>query len=113
MESFKTPINKSMVAPVEAIPGILRYTLAYNKESMLCLFEMKKGAKIPLHKHIHVQNGYCIKGKVQFFTQKGSFIVHTGDGYVFNSNEEHGAEILEDSEVVEIFTPCRQEYIPK
>lgn len=113
MESWIKPINWKDIAPVESIPGIFRYTLSYNKESMLCLFKMKKSSQIPLHNHIHTQNGYCLKGEIRFFTKKGEFIAKAGDSYVFNSNEAHGAEVLTDTEVIEVFVPCRDEYIPK
>lgn len=97
---------------VEMIPGIFRTTLAYNDEIMLCHFTMKKGAKIPLHTHEAVQNGYVIKGKVRFFTEENdSIIVEPGSAYVFDSNEAHGSEVLEDTELVESFTPMRPEYI--
>jgi len=112
MESFLKAINIKDIKPVEKPTGILRRTLTYNKETMLCHFEMKKGAKIPLHNHVHVQNGFCISGKIKFITEKGEFIVKTGDSYVFNSNEKHGADVLEDSVVIEVFSPCRDEYKP-
>lgn len=111
MHSTNNPINKKTVKAIEALPGIFRRTLTYNDNVMLCHFEMKKGSQIPLHQHVHVQDGYCIAGKVRFFTKTGEFIVTAGDSYIFDSNEAHGAEILENSDVVEIFTPCRIEYI--
>jgi quercetin dioxygenase-like cupin family protein len=113
METWSKPINLKDVKPVEGVPGIFRYTLAYNKDSMLCLFKMKKGSQIPLHNHIHTQNGYCVKGEIRFFTKKGEFIAKAGDSYIFNSNEAHGAEVLADTDVIEVFVPCRDEYIPK
>jgi len=97
---------------VEMLPGIFRTTLAYNDQLMLCHFYMKKGAAIPLHSHEAVQNGYVIKGKVRFFTKDGTDIIaKPGSGYVFGSYEEHGSEVLEDTELIECFTPMRQEYI--
>jgi hypothetical protein len=30
--------------------------------------------------------------------------------YVFNSNEKHGALILEDTEVIDVFNPSRDDY---
>ncbi|HHX01977.1 MAG TPA: cupin domain-containing protein [Firmicutes bacterium] len=98
--------------PVEMMPGIFRTTLAYNDQLMLCHFQMKKGAKIPLHSHEAVQNGYVIKGKVRFFTKDGrDIIVEPGSSYVFDSYEEHGSEVLEDTELIESFTPMRPEYV--
>jgi quercetin dioxygenase-like cupin family protein len=113
METWPHPINQKDIPGIESPPGIQRKTLAYNKDAMLCVFDMKKGAKIPLHSHIHAQIGYCIKGALKFITTTGEFIAKTGDSYVFNSNEKHGAELLEDSYVIEVFTPCREEYKPK
>lgn len=97
---------------VEMLPGIFRTTLAHNSQLMLCHFQMKKGAHIPLHSHAAAQIGYVIKGKVRFFTKDGAEIIaESGSSYVFASNEEHGSDVLEDAELIECFTPMRPEYI--
>ena len=99
------------VTPAEAAPGIERRTLAYNAETMLCHFTMKKGGKIPPHSHPAVQTGFVIKGKVKFSIEGGDdFIAEAGTGYVFDSEQSHGAEVLEDSELIECFAPMRPEY---
>lgn len=98
---------------IENPPGIFRTTIAYNDETMLCHFQMKAGAQIPLHHHPAVQNGYVIRGRVQFIQEDGSgFIAEAGSGYVFGSDEPHGATVLEDAEVIECFAPQRPEYAP-
>ena len=97
---------------VENPPGILRTTLAWNEQSMLCHFRMAKGARIPLHDHPAVQNGYLLSGRVRFHGGAETFIAVPGTGYCFASGEPHGAEVLEDSEAVECFTPARIEYAP-
>jgi quercetin dioxygenase-like cupin family protein len=51
-----------------------------------------------------------ITGKLQFETEEGRFSVEAGDSYIFESNEKHGAIILEDSEVIDIFSPARADY---
>ncbi|OLS15269.1 MAG: cupin [Promethearchaeota archaeon CR_4] len=103
-------VNTKNISPVENPPGIYRRTLTWNDELMLCHFDMKKGAKIPLHNHRASQNGYVISGKIRFLTENEPFTVRPGDAYNFGSNEKHGAEILEDSIVVETFSPSRPEY---
>ena len=96
---------------VEALPGIFRTTLAYNNETMLCHFQLKQGSAIPLHHHVAVQIGYVISGTLKFQKEDGSsFLAEAGTGYVFDSEEQHGAEALEDSEVIECFAPMRPEY---
>jgi quercetin dioxygenase-like cupin family protein len=106
--------RRAEVPGVENPPGVIRRTLSYNEQSMLCHFHLHAGARIPLHHHPAVQNGYVIRGKVRFVGRGGSsFVAEAGCGYVFASNEPHGAEILEEAEVVDFFTPMRPEYLPE
>jgi quercetin dioxygenase-like cupin family protein len=99
---------------VEMVAGVVRTTLCYNDQTMLCHFTLKKGAKIPIHNHIAAQNGYLSCGVVKFLRKDGDdLVIRAGDGYLFDSNEYHGSEALEDSELVECFTPARPEYAGK
>jgi quercetin dioxygenase-like cupin family protein len=113
-EKIKTrnPINLKDVIPVEALPGIFRQTLAYNQDTMLCFFKFEKSAEIPIHEHPNVQIGYIISGEVNFLTEKDDFIASTGDSYVFEANEKHGAVILKNTQLIEVFYPYRPEYEP-
>jgi unsaturated pyranuronate lyase len=98
---------------IEFRTGVFRTTLAYDKDTMLCRFQMPKGASIDLHDHEAVQNGFIISGRLKFFLEDGrSLVVGPGDGYVFSSREKHGSEALEDVDFLEYFTPRRDEYIP-
>ncbi len=93
-------------------PGIVRTTMSYNEQSMLCHFRMSRGARIPLHNHEAVQHGYVVRGRVRFLQKGGpGFEAPAGTSYVFGAWEEHGAEVLEDSEAIECFTPMRPEYV--
>jgi quercetin dioxygenase-like cupin family protein len=108
MNEFKQ--KKELIDPVEALPGIFRRTLVYNENIMLCHFFLKKKSEVPLHSHKEHQVGYVIKGKLRFKTNDHEFIAEGGDSYIFGSNEPHGASILEDSEVIDVFTPSREDY---
>ena len=72
---------------------------------MLCHFSLEKDAKIPIHNHKEHQIGYVIEGKIKFLIENGDFIAQAGDSYVFDSNEKHGALIIEKAEVIEVFHP--------
>lgn len=106
----KNTVNKSSVNALEALPGIYRKTLIYNDDMMLCHFFLEKNSIVPLHSHKEHQIGYIIKGKLQFFTENEEFIAKEGDSYVFESNEKHGAKILKNSEVIDVFSPSRDDY---
>jgi len=98
--------------PVEQLPGITRRTLAFSEHLMLCQYTAKKGSKFPLHNHPAAQIGYVISGHLRFIgaTDADAFDAVAGQSYVFNPYEQHGADVLEDSTIMEIFTPCRDEF---
>ena len=106
----KNPVNRSSIEPVKALEGIYRKTLMYNDNVMLCLFTLEKDAEIPLHDHLAHQIGYVNKGIIRFITESGEFIAKEGDSYVFDSLEKHGAIIIETAEVIEVFSPTRDDY---
>ncbi|GAH24642.1 unnamed protein product [marine sediment metagenome] len=43
-------------------------------------------------------------------TENEEFIAKKGDSYVFDSNEKHGAIIMEDTDVIDVFNPAREDY---
>jgi quercetin dioxygenase-like cupin family protein len=94
------------------LPGVVRRTLAYNEEVMLCHFELKKGAKIPLHNHRPSQIGFIVSGRIQFIgaTDADAFEAKAGDSYVLDPEVQHGGEAMEDSVFIEVFSPSRPEY---
>ena len=110
----KNPINLDDVEEIEALKGVFLTTLAYNSDVMLCNFKLNKGAIIPLHNHPNIQVGYVISGKIKFLKEKSEFFIASGgDSYIFDSDEFHGAEVLENTVVIEVFSPSRNEYKPK
>lgn len=91
-------------------PGLERVTLTYNETLQMCYFYIKKGSKLEMHKHVPIQNGIVANGKVKFITNEGELILEKGEAYLFNSNFAHGLETLEDTELIECFSPTRDEY---
>ncbi len=98
--------------PVEYPPGVIRKTLSYNDEAMLCHFILAKGTQIPLHSHRASQIGYVTKGKAKFIAAdaKDEFEALQGDSYVFDPHFEHGTIAIEETEYIEVFTPSRDEF---
>jgi quercetin dioxygenase-like cupin family protein len=111
---MKSRKNNSIlnVAPVKLRPGIMRKTLVYDADHMLCHFHLDKGAVLELHSHEAAQIGYVLSGKVEFFKEDdSSVIVEDGGAYYFSSWEKHGSRVLEDTDFVEFFSPGRPEYV--
>ncbi len=95
----------------ELLPGIFMKVLTVGDQSMLCEFHLKQGAMIPVHQHPQEQSGYMVAGKMRFFGEEGDAIVEPGCSWNFKGGVMHGADILEDSTVIEVFSPLRQDYL--
>ena len=97
----------------ELVPGVFMKPLAYGDKSLLCEFKFLKGAKIPPHQHPHEQTGYLVKGSLRFFGDEGETVVVPGCSWSFKGGVIHGAEALEETTAIEVFSPVREDYLPK
>lgn len=96
----------------ELVPGVAMKALTYGDNSLLCEFHLKQGAMIPAHQHPQEQTGYLVHGSLRFFGDEGETVVETGHSWNFKGGVVHGAEVLADSVVIEVFSPPRQDYLP-
>jgi len=94
------------------VEGVQYKTLIWGTKSSLSMFELDRGAAIPNHRHPNEQSGYLISGKIVFIIEGERFEAKPGNGWNLESNVEHGAEILEDSVIIEVFSPVREDYMP-
>jgi quercetin dioxygenase-like cupin family protein len=91
--------------------GLKRRVLAYNEKLFLAEHEMTKGWAGTVHSHPHDQIVYIVHGHLRVSCQGTTFDVRTGDTFVVRGGVEHGASAMEDSLVVDVFTPWREDYV--
>jgi quercetin dioxygenase-like cupin family protein len=92
-------------------PGLTRKVMAYNDKLFLAEHQMVKGWVGRVHSHPHDQVVYVVRGYLKVTCQGKTFDIRSGDSFVVRGGVEHGASALEDSVVVDVFTPCREDYI--
>ncbi len=97
----------------EILPQIRVKTLAYAHRTLTVEFRMAAGANLPRHAHIHEQAGYLVSGHIRLSIGDRSYDVYTGDAWTIPGDIEHGAEIIEDSVAVEVFSPVREDFLPE
>jgi quercetin dioxygenase-like cupin family protein len=96
---------------VQRSAGIKRVTLTYDKDNMMCYFYIEKDAELALHTHPQSQIGIVIKGRVDFPKGDGTVLhLKAGDSYYFASMEPHGLRTFEETELIECFSPSRDDY---
>jgi quercetin dioxygenase-like cupin family protein len=91
-------------------PGLKRQVMSFSPAMMLVRHTMETGWVGTKHSHPHEQLVYIIKGHIRFEYPGGTFDAHTGDSFLVPGGVEHQASAFEDSEVLDIFTPMREDY---
>lgn len=84
--------------------------MACGEGCQIIEFELKKGSVIPIHDHVNEQVGAVIKGRLLLRLGNEEREVKAGDGYAIAPRMPHGAKALEDTMVIDVFAPPRQDY---
>jgi quercetin dioxygenase-like cupin family protein len=96
---------------VEVLEGIRIKTINYGKNMLMTEFLLQKDALLIEHSHPFEQTGYLVKGTIKLFIDGSERVLKPGDSWNIPSDVRHKAEILEDSIAIEVFNPCREDYL--
>jgi quercetin dioxygenase-like cupin family protein len=96
----------------QALPGIRMKTLCYGAKTLMTEFLLERESTLPMHAHPHEQIGYLVQGHIRLRIGTQEHDVRPGDSWCVPGGTEHGAQILEDSVAVEVFSPVREDYLP-
>lgn len=92
-------------------PGVKRQVLSQNPTLMVVSFQFETGAVGALHRHPHVQSTYVAKGKFEFYRDGVPHVISVGDSLVMDSDMEHGCKCLEEGELIDVFSPRRDDFL--
>ncbi len=91
--------------------GVNFELLSYGKKSMITKMNYKPDDNVPFHNHPNEQAGYVISGKIRLQFESYDEILQHGDTYVIPENVDHSLEVIEAGEVIDVFTPPRDDYL--
>jgi len=87
---------------------ITRRVLVGDKE-MVVWWSMTAGAHAAAHKHPHEQIFWMISGRMEFDLDGEKRVCRAGDCGVIPGNTPHEAYFPEDTEVIDVFAPPRED----
>jgi quercetin dioxygenase-like cupin family protein len=91
--------------------GMSRKVLGNGGSMMMVEVTFLKGAQGAPHRHIHEQVSYIAAGSFEFSIEGEAHVVRQGDGIYIPANAEHSCRALEDSVIVDVFTPQREDFL--
>ena len=93
--------------------GVSRKILAYDEKMMSVRVIFERGAVGSMHSHPHTQISYVLKGCFEATVGDETRIIGEGDTYIAPGDVPHGVVCLEEGELLDVFTPCRKDFLTK
>jgi quercetin dioxygenase-like cupin family protein len=111
-EKKKMSVLKWSEVPVENLGSGFTRQVILGEKMMLCRNEIKAGSRFDPHRHEELMQ-YVLKGRLKFTSGKDVKVVGAGEVIVIPEGVEHGIEVLEDSLVIDVFSPPKSDYLEK
>jgi quercetin dioxygenase-like cupin family protein len=97
--------------PAEELnPQITRRAI-HTPALTIARLELRKGAVVPEHHHVHEQIATVERGALEFWFGDRMVELRNGQSVAIPSNVPHRVVALEDTIVVDVFSPSRQDWL--
>jgi len=91
-------------------PHILRRYIS-TASLTVARFSLKAGGIVSKHSHVNEQVTCVLTGALRFISPSGTFDVRAGETARIPANVEHEVHVLEDTDVIDVFTPVREDWV--
>jgi quercetin dioxygenase-like cupin family protein len=95
----------------ERITDKISRRVVAGEQGMIVWWSIKAGAHAAAHKHPHEQIVWMLKGKMEFRLGSERRVCTAGDIAVIPGGVEHEAWFPEDTEVIDVFAPPREDFL--
>ena len=92
-------------------PSVVRRVGAGNENLLVVENRMVGGYAGARHSHPHDQVVYVISGHVSVMSAGQSFELHVGESFAVRGGIEHQVTAISDSVVLDVFSPCRYDFL--
>lgn len=103
-------VEKWSEVSVEDLGGGFTRQVILSDRMMICRNEVRAGSRFGSHRHEELIQ-YVLKGKLRFTSGEEVRIVSSGEVIIIPEGVEHGIEVLEDSLVIDVFSPPKNDYL--
>ena len=90
--------------------GMTRRFVMADKSTM-AIYDLKRGASVPVHTHDSEQLTYVLQGAMKFLVGGEEITVREGEVLHIPSWVPHQAEAIDDTFEMDIFSPIRQDWL--
>ena len=91
--------------------GVKRKIMGYDDKIMLVHVAFDKGGIGPMHQHHHSQVTHVASGVFEVTIDGKTQTLKTGDNFYIPTNVLHGAICIEAGELIDVFSPIREDFM--
>ncbi len=95
----------------EALNPLLSRQVIHSERMTLARIHLSKGAIVPVHQHPNEQFSLVESGRLLYEVGGEEAAAQAGDMVLIPPDVPHTVEALEDSIVLDIFTPVRDDWV--
>lgn len=95
----------------EPLNALLGRRVLHTSRLTLARLNLKQGCRVPRHSHENEQVTTVESGKLKFIYPDGEIEVGAGESLEIPSGLPHEVIVLEDSVVLDLFAPRREDWI--
>ncbi len=95
--------------PEEKLGDKITRKILVGDKGMIVFWKMKAGARAAMHRHPHEQIFWMLSGKMEFTLGGDKRTCLPGDCAVIPGDTPHEAYFPEDTEVIDVFVPPRED----
>jgi len=97
--------------PVEQLNPAIGRQMIHTETMTLARITLRKGALVPRHEHPNEQIATVLEGRLRFVVGDEERVVVAGESVPLPANVPHEVEALEDSVVLDVFSPVREDWL--
>ena len=96
---------------IEIAPGIKRRTICSGRNMYQMQAELAAGSRLPEHAHHQEQIAHVVRGRMKMIVAGIAHELAAGEAFYLGSNVPHAVETVEETTVIDTFTPPRDDYL--
>ena len=97
--------------PVERLTDRIGRQMVHTATMTVARIHLAAGAVVPRHEHENEQVANVIEGRLRFVVDDEELELGAGESVALPANVPHEVEALEDSLVIDVFSPVREDWV--
>jgi quercetin dioxygenase-like cupin family protein len=97
--------------PVEQLAPTIGRQMLHTQAMTVARVHLAAGAVVPRHQHVNEQVANVVSGRLRFVVGDEEVVLGAGDSIALPADVPHEVEALEESLVIDVFSPVREDWV--